>query len=98
MTPDGRVVAVGSGAYAAAERPSVELRHPMVDAAVADRRSLDAAVQALVSRACGRQRIFKPDVMVAVSSTLRGDDRRQVLDACVRAGARSMDLIEAPLA
>ena len=93
-----RAVAVGSGSYTVASRETTQLRHPVRPGAIGDPMALDAAVLALVSRACGRQRIFKPDVMVAVASMMPGEDRRRVLDACVHAGARSMYLIDAPLA
>jgi rod shape-determining protein MreB len=92
-----RIVATGLNARAAA-RPGVELRSVLRAGAVADAAGLDALMQAALTRACGRQRIFKPDVMVAVMSEMTGADRLQVLEACARAGARTMYLIDRPLA
>lgn len=61
-----------------------------------------AAVEALLSqlfiRAVGRQRVFKPDVMVAVPSGLSSEDRHLVLDILCRAGSRTSYLLDVPIA
>ena len=49
-------------------------------------------------RAAGRQRIFKPDVVIAVMSSLPGGQRRSLLEAAALAGARTAYLLDAPLA
>ena len=98
VAAEGRVIAVGSAAYEAAARGEGHLRHPLRAGAIDDRAALDACLAHLVSRGAGRQRIFKPDVMVAVASAMSGADRRATLEGCARAGARSMYLIDAPLA
>lgn len=95
--PIPRVVATGLHARDAL-RAGVEMRNVLLAGAVADAAGLDALVSAAVTRACGRQRIFKPDVMVAVISEMTGGDRLLVLEACARAGARTMYLIDRPLA
>ncbi len=92
------VVAVGLPAQQQAGRDGVELRSALEGGAVADVFALEAVVQNAMTRACGRQRIFKPDVMVAVLSEMNGRDRLLVLEVCARAGARSMYLIDRPLA
>ena len=47
-------------------------------------------------RAAGRQRIFKPDVVIAVMSSLPGGQRRSLLEAAALAGARTVYLLDAP--
>ena len=49
-------------------------------------------------RAAGRQRIFKPDVVIAVMSSLPGGQRRSLLESAALAGARTAYLLDAPLA
>jgi rod shape-determining protein MreB len=95
--PVPRIVATGLHAREAL-RPGVELRNVLRAGAVANTAGLDALLHTAVTRACGRQRIFKPDVMVAVVSEMSGTDRLHVLEACARAGARTMYLIDRPLA
>ena len=52
----------------------------------------------LVTRAQGRHRFFRPEVMLCVPAGAPGDQRRALIDAAITAGARQAWLIEAPLA
>ncbi|MFN2582418.1 MAG: rod shape-determining protein, partial [Candidatus Dormibacteria bacterium] len=52
----------------------------------------------IVTRAVGRQRIFKPDVVIAVMAALPGDQRRALLEAAILAGARTAYLLDAAIA
>ncbi len=83
---------------AAAGDHSLELRRPLQGGNIADRRALTVLVQHAVNRAAGRQRIFKPDLVIAVRAGMSGDDRRSVLDAAARAGSRTVYLIDAAIA
>ena len=76
----------------------VRLSRPLCGARVVEARALDLLLQHCVTRVSGHQRLFRPDVMVTVPSDLRGTDRRQVLAAVTAAGARTVHLIDAPLA
>jgi rod shape-determining protein MreB len=59
---------------------------------------VEALLQHVITRAIGRQRIFKPDLMLAVMSAMSGRDRRALMEIAVRTGARTTYLIDAPLA
>src|SRR5207237_9408551 len=52
----------------------------------------------LIGRVCGRQRIFRPDVMLSIPAQVTGAERRAVLEATMQAGAKTAYLIETPLA
>jgi rod shape-determining protein MreB len=65
---------------------------------VIDQRVAGLALQHFVARVCGRQRIFRPDLMLSIPSTVTGVQRRAVLEAGMRAGAKTAYLIEKPLA
>jgi len=94
----GRVLGVGTQALVEAERNGAELCSPLDRREVADVRALHAIVQHLITRAVGRQRIFKPEVMAAVPSAMGGRSRREVLEAATLAGARTVYLVDVPLA
>jgi len=94
----GRVLSIGTAAHHAAEHDGVVLRHPLRDGELVDRVAAEAMLTGLVHRASGRQRIFRPDVMISVPSTLPGPERRFILDVAARSGARTAYLIDAPLA
>ena len=55
-------------------------------------------LQYLIGRIVGRQRIFRPDVMLSIPPSVGGVQRRAVLEATMQAGARTAYLIDKPLA
>jgi rod shape-determining protein MreB len=83
---------------AAADDRSLELSRPLRAGNVRDGRALTALLHHAVNRAVGRQRIFKPDVVIAVRGGMSGDDRRAVLEAATQAGSRTVYLIDAAIA
>ena len=74
------------------------LVHPLHGTKIVDRGALVALLTHVINRAAGRQRIFKPDVVVAVHADMSGEDRRVVLDALVRANCRTSYLLDMPIA
>jgi rod shape-determining protein MreB len=95
--PAVSLLGVAAEQAAAADR-TLELRRPLYGGDVRDRRALLALMNHAVNRAVGRQRIFKPDVVIAVRAGMNGGDRRAVLEAAARAGARTIYLIDAAIA
>ena len=90
---------VGSAAVdAASVDRTLRLRRPLRGGDITDRASLDLLIQHTVNRAVGRQRIFKPDIVLAVRGGMSGPDRLAVLDAAVRSGARTVYLIDCAIA
>jgi rod shape-determining protein MreB len=95
----GRVVAVGPAAVAEAQaHTGITVIAPVHDGALGDLAATEALLQHVVTRGAGRQRIFTPDVMLAVMSAMSGHDRRALMEMAVRVGARTTYLIDAPLA
>jgi rod shape-determining protein MreB len=78
--------------------PEFQLRRPIDGGEVIDLESARWLVNHAMIRAAGRQRIFKPDVVIAVMSSLPGGQRRSLLEAAALAGARTAYLLDAPLA
>src|SRR5207237_10736561 len=93
---DDRVLAYGTAALGTVGRTGARLRSPLREGVVVDTVALDALLSHVITRAVGRQRIFRPDVMVAVVPGMSGGDRPTVMEAASRAGARTVYLIEAP--
>ena len=71
---------------------------PLHDGALGDLAAVEALLQRVVTRGIGRQRIFKPDLMLGVMSVMSGRDRRALMEIAVRTGARTTYLLDAPLA
>jgi len=80
------------------EEPRIHVGRPITAGSVADEQLLYSLIGHLLVRAVGRQRIFKPDLVIAVMSAMSGDDRRVVLDAAMQAGARTVYLIDSVMA
>ena len=97
---DGRVVAVGNEAKEMLGRTpgNIVATRPMRDGVIADYRLTEAMLRYFLDRVAGRNRIFKPEVMVCVPSGVTQVERRAVLDATLSAGSRVAYLIEEPLA
>ena len=96
----GRVLGAGLGAspaHTAAEQTTTVIA-PVHDGALGDLAAVEALLQHVITRGIGRQRIFKPDLMLAVMSAMSGRDRRALMEIAVRTGARTTYLIDAPLA
>lgn len=97
---DGRVVAVGNEAKDMLGRTpgNIMATRPMRDGVIADYRITEALLSYFIDRVAGRNRFFKPEVMICVPSGVTQVERRAVLDATLSAGARVAYLIEEPLA
>lgn len=90
--------AAGLDALELAGDPDMELVRPIRGAAITDRDGLAALLLRVVNRAAGRQRIFRPDVLIAVSPQLSDADRLTILETCAHLGTRTASLIDSPTA
>jgi rod shape-determining protein MreB len=95
-----RVLAIGRQAVELADRTpgAVRLVSPMRESVIADRSAVEQALRHLVTRAQGRQRLFRPEVMMCVPAAATSEHRHAMTEAAIVAGARQAWLIEAPLA
>jgi rod shape-determining protein MreB len=95
-----QVLAIGRRATELADRApgQVRLVSPMRDGGIADRSAVEQALRQLVARAQGRQRLFRPEVMMCVPASATSQHRHAMTEAAIAAGARQAWLIEAPLA
>jgi len=90
---------IGAAALdAASASPRQRLYRPLMGGSVVDPVAARTLINHIVTRAVGRQRIFKPDVVIAVMAALPGDQRRALLEAALLAGARTAYLLDATIA
>jgi rod shape-determining protein MreB len=97
---DSAVVAVGQPAAELLARgaPDVEVHRPVRVGSVADLAVAEPILRYLIEHVQGRQRLFRPEVMVCVSAAASGVERRALAEVAIAAGARQAWLLEAPLA
>lgn len=97
---DNRVVAVGNEAREMLGRTpgNIVASRPLKEGVIADYVVTEAMLRYFIDRVCGKSRLFKPEVMICVPSGCTQVERRAVMDATLSAGARTVYLIEEPLA
>ncbi|MDE2897754.1 MAG: rod shape-determining protein [Chloroflexota bacterium] len=100
VSMDRRIQAIGHAAHAMVGRTPGSLRiiRPMQDGVIADYLVTEAMLRYFIDRSCGRIRLVRPEIMVAVPSGVTTVERRAVLDAGLAAGARRVHLIPESLA
>jgi rod shape-determining protein MreB len=95
-----RILAVGQEASDMLGRThgGIHAIRPMREGVIADFVVTEGMLHYFISRVCGRQRIFKPDIMICVPSGVTGVERRAVVEAARQAGAKDAWLIDEPMA
>ncbi len=95
-----RILAVGKQAFEMVGRApdSIRVVRPMRDGVIADFAVTEGMLHHLIGKVQGRQRLFKPEIMICVPSGVTSVERRAVTEAAISAGARQAWLIDEPLA
>ncbi|PIR44773.1 MAG: rod shape-determining protein [Candidatus Vogelbacteria bacterium CG10_big_fil_rev_8_21_14_0_10_51_16] len=70
---------------------------PMKDGVIADYRVTEAMLKYYIKKALGPWNIWKPDVMISVPAGVTSTERRAVIEAAIRAGARSAYVVKEPI-
>ncbi len=93
---DKRILAVGAEAKEMIGRTPGEIvaYRPMKDGVIADYRVTQAMLRYFINKAMGRFQLFKPEVMVSVPTGVTSTERRAVVEAAIRAGAKSAYVVK----
>jgi len=70
---------------------------PMRDGVIADYRVTEAMLRYFINKALGRWNIWKPDVMVSVPAGVTSTERRAVIEAAIKAGAKNAYVVKEPI-
>lgn len=70
---------------------------PMKDGVIADYRVTEAMLRYFLKKALSSFHIFKPDVMVSVPAGVTSTEKRAVVEAALKAGARNAYVIKEPI-
>lgn len=94
-----KVLAIGSEAKEMIGRTPDDIvaYKPMKDGVIADYRVTEAMLRHYIRKALGKWNTFKPDVMVSVPAGISGTERRAVVEATVRAGAKRAFVVKEPI-
>jgi len=96
---DKKVLAVGVEAKEMVGRTpdSIIAYRPMKDGVIADYRVTEAMLRYFIDKALGKLNFFKPDVMVSVPAGVSSTERRAVIEAAIRAGAKNAYVVKEPI-
>ncbi|KKP98181.1 MAG: Cell-shape determining protein [Candidatus Moranbacteria bacterium GW2011_GWE1_36_7] len=93
------VLAVGNQAREMLGRTpdNIVASRPMKDGVIADYRVTEAMLKYFINKVTGKVRIFKPEIMISIPAGVTSTERRAVIDAAVKAGAKSAYVVKEPL-
>ena len=96
---DKKVLAVGNEAKEMVGRTpdTIVAYKPMRDGVIADYRVTEAMLRYFIDKALGKWNIWKPDVIVSVPASITSTERRAVVEAALRAGARNAYVVKEPV-
>jgi rod shape-determining protein MreB len=96
---DNRIMAVGSEAKRMIGRTpeTIIAVRPVRDGVIADYRITEAMIRHFIKKVTGRFNFFRPEVMVAVPAGVTSTERRAVIEATLKAGAKSAYVVKEPI-
>ena len=96
---DNKILAIGNEAKEMVGRTPDEIiaYRPMRDGVIADYRVTEAMLRYYIRKALGRWNIFRPEVMISVPAGVTSTERRAVVEAATKAGAREAYVVKEPI-
>ena len=97
--PENRILAVGIEAKEMLGRTpdSIVASRPMKDGVIADYRVTEAMLKYFINKVSGKVRFLKPEVMISIPAGVTSTERRAVVNAAIKAGAKSAYVVKEPL-
>lgn len=96
---DNKILAIGIDAKKMIGKTpeNIIAYRPMKDGVIADYRTTEAMLKYYINKAMGRWSIAKPDVLVSVPAGVTSTERRAVVEAAVKAGAKNAYVVKEPI-
>jgi len=96
---DNKILAVGIEAKTMIGRTpdTIIAYRPMKDGVIADYRVTEAMLRYYINKALGKWNLFKPEVMVSVPAGVTSTERRAVIEAAIKAGAKNAYVVKEPI-
>jgi rod shape-determining protein MreB len=96
---DNRIMAIGIEAKQMIGRTpeSIIAYRPMKDGVIADYRVTEAMLRYYIDKALGKWSFIKPEVLVSVPAGVTSTERRAVIEAAIKAGAKNAYVVKEPI-
>jgi rod shape-determining protein MreB len=98
-TENNKVLAIGMEAKQMIGRTpdSITAYRPMKDGVIADYRVTEAMLRYFMRKALGKFNMFKPIVLISVPAGVTSTEKRAVIEAAAKAGARDAFVVKEPI-
>lgn len=99
VSDDNKVLAVGAEAKLMIGRTPENIRayRPMKDGVIADYRVTEAMLRYFLRKSMSKYHLFRPDVMLSVPAGVTSTERRAVVEAAMKAGAKNAYVVKEPI-
>lgn len=96
---DNRVLAVGNEAKEMIGRTPemITAYRPLKDGVIADYRVTEAMLRYFINKVSPRVRLFRPDVLVSIPAGVTSTEKRAVVEATLKAGAKNAFVVKEPV-
>ena len=96
---DNQVLAIGNEAKMMLGKTpdNIIAYRPMKDGVIADYRVTEAMLRYYIKKALGKFNLFRPEVLVSVPAGVSSTERRAVVEATIKAGAKNAYIIKEPI-
>ena len=96
---ENKVLAVGNEAREMLGRTpdTIQASRPMKDGVIADYKITEAMLRYFINKVSGRFRLVKPEVIISIPVGVTSTERRAVVDAAIRAGAKVAYVVKEPM-
>lgn len=99
VSDNREILAVGSEAKRMIGRTPESIRayRPMKDGVIADYRVTEAMLRYFLKKGLGKLNLIRPDVMVSVPAGVTSTEKRAVVEAAMKAGAKNAYVVKEPI-
>ena len=97
--PERKILAVGEEAKNMVGKTpeNIVAYRPMKDGVIADYRVTEAMLRYFIHKALGRWNIWKPEILLSVPAAITSTERRAVIEAAIKAGAKNAYVVKEPI-
>ncbi len=99
VSDDNQVLAVGSAAKEMIGRTPDNVRayRPLKDGVIADYRVTETMLRHFIRQALNRLNFLRPEVLISVPAGVSSTERRAVIEAAIKAGAKNAYVVKEPI-
>ncbi len=96
---ENKVLAVGLEAKEMLGRTpdTIVASQPLRDGAIADYRVTEAMLRYFINKVTGRFRLLRPEIVLSIPAGVTSTERRAVVDAALKAGAKAAYVVKEPI-